>query len=45
MPEIAIPIASDFLTGSVLTLVIPLGVLILVAIWYVLLWRGGMGER
>jgi hypothetical protein len=45
MPEIAIPIASDFLTGSILTLVIPLGVLIVVAVWYVLLWRGGMGER
>jgi hypothetical protein len=45
MPEIAIPIASNFLTGSILTLVIPLGVLIFVAVWYVLLWRGGMGER
>jgi hypothetical protein len=45
MPEIAIPIANDFLTGSILSLVIPLGVLILVAVWYVLLWRGGMGER
>lgn len=45
MPQIAIPIASDFLTGSILSLVIPLGVLILVAVWYVLLWRGGMGER
>jgi hypothetical protein len=42
---IAIPIASGFLTGSILTLALPLGVLILVAIWYVLLWRGGSGER
>ncbi len=45
MPQIAVPIASDFLTGSILTLVLPLGVLIVVAIWYVLLWRGGTGER
>jgi hypothetical protein len=45
MPEIAIPIASSFLTGSILTLVLPLGVLILVAVWYVLLWRSGSGER
>ncbi len=28
MPKIAIPIASDFLTGAILTLVLPLGVLI-----------------
>jgi hypothetical protein len=45
MPEIAVPIAAHFLTGSILTLAIPLGVLIAVAIWYVLLWRRGMGER
>jgi hypothetical protein len=37
--------ASHFLTGSILTLVLPLGVLILVAIWYVILWRNGSGER
>ena len=43
--EIAIPIAAHFLTGSVLTLVLPLGVLIVVAIWYVVLWRRGTGER
>jgi len=45
MPKIAIPIASHFLTGSILTLVLPLGVLILVAIWYVVMWRRGTGER
>ena len=33
--SIAVPIASHFLTGSILTLVLPLGVLIVVAIWYV----------
>ncbi|HEX3518178.1 MAG TPA: hypothetical protein VHT29_04000 [Solirubrobacteraceae bacterium] len=43
--NVAIPIASGFLTGSILTLALPLGVLILVAIWYVVLWRGGSGER
>jgi hypothetical protein len=45
MTETAVPIATHFLTGSILTLVIPLGVLIVVAVWYVLLWRRGMGER
>jgi hypothetical protein len=45
MPKIAIPIASHFLTGSILTLVLPLGVLIVVAIWYVVLWFHGTGER
>lgn len=45
MPKIAIPIAAHVLTGSILTLVLPLGVLIAVAIWYVVLWRRGTGER
>jgi hypothetical protein len=45
MPSTAIPIAAHFLAGSILTLVLPLGVLILVAIWYVVLWRQGSGER
>jgi hypothetical protein len=45
MPELAAIIASSFLTGSILTLALPLGVLILVAIWYVVLWRNGSGER
>ncbi len=45
MPKIAIPIASHFLTGSILTLVLPLGVLIVVAIWYVVMWLRGTGER
>src|SRR5271167_4152045 len=45
MPRIAVPIAAHLLTGSVLTLVIPLGALIAVAIWYVVLWRRGTGER
>lgn len=45
MSVLAAIIASSFLTGSILTLVLPLGVLILVAIWYVVLWRNGSGER
>ncbi len=45
MPKIAIPIASHFLTGSILTLVLPLAVLICVVIWYVVLFRRGSGER
>jgi hypothetical protein len=33
------PIASSYTTAGVLTLVVPVGVLIAVAIWYVTLWR------
>jgi hypothetical protein len=40
-----ITIASSFLTGSILSLALPLGVLIAVAVWYVVLWRRGTGER
>ena len=44
MPD-TVPIACiDFLTGSILTLVLPLGVLIAVAIWYVVLWLRSSGE-
>ncbi len=42
---IALTLASSFLTGSILTLALPLGVLIFVAVWYVVLWRRGTGER
>jgi hypothetical protein len=45
MPKITVPIAAHVLTGSILTLVLPLGVLIVVAVWYVVLWRRGTGER
>ena len=45
MPAIALPLASHFLTGSILSLALPLGVLIVVAIWYVAEWRRGSGER
>jgi len=45
MPSTVIPIATRFLTASILTLVIPLGVLIVVSIWYVALWLEGPDER
>ena len=34
---------THFLTGSILTLVLPLGTLIVVCIWYGVLWRRGAG--
>ncbi len=45
MPTLDVPMAAHFLTGSILSLVVPLGALILIAIWYVVLWRRGSGER
>jgi hypothetical protein len=45
MSSIFAPIVATFLAGSILTLVLPLGVLIAVTVWYVVLWRRGAGER
>ncbi len=45
MPSNLTTIASSFLTGSILSLALPLAVLIAVAVWYVVLWRRGSGER
>jgi hypothetical protein len=45
MSSTLIPLASHFLTGSILTLVLPVAVVIVVTIWYVFLWRRGTGER
>jgi hypothetical protein len=45
MSSTVVPLASHFLTGSILSLVLPVGVFIVIAIWYVLLWRRGTGER
>jgi hypothetical protein len=45
MNAIAVPLASHFLAGSILTLVLPVGVLIAILIWYGLLLRSGAGER
>jgi ABC-type transporter Mla subunit MlaD len=45
MPQTAIPVLASFSGGSILTLVLPLGVLVAVVVWYVWLWRRGAGER
>ena len=45
MTGIVTVLASGFQTGAVLTLALPLLVLVGVAIWYVALFRRGMGER
>ncbi|HEY8303219.1 MAG TPA: hypothetical protein VIG42_01395 [Solirubrobacteraceae bacterium] len=45
MPLTVTSVLASFSAGSVLTLVLPLGVLIAVAVWYVWLWRRGAGER
>jgi hypothetical protein len=44
MTALIVPIASHYLTGSILSLVIPLGILVVVAIWYVVVFRRGSGE-
>lgn len=45
MSQAATPVLASFSGGSVLTLVLPLGVLIAIVIWYVWLWSHGAGER
>jgi hypothetical protein len=45
MSGIAVPLASGFLTGSILTLVLPIFFVIVIVIWYVFMWRRGTGER
>lgn len=45
MASISIPIAAHFLTGSILSLVLPLGVALVVGGWYAFRWRRGAGER
>jgi hypothetical protein len=45
MTDQTLPIAAHFLTGSILSLVLPVGVFIVVGFWYVLRWRRGAGER
>jgi hypothetical protein len=37
--------ATHYLLEGILTLVVPLAVLIVIAVWYVRIWRGGMGQR
>jgi hypothetical protein len=45
MALITIPIASHFLAGSILSLVLPAAVVIVVTVWYVRFWHRGTGER
>jgi hypothetical protein len=45
MHKLDVPLAAHFLTGSILTLALPLAVLIIVAAWYVVTLRNGSGER
>ncbi len=46
MPQAATTVlASSLSAASALTLVLPLGVLIAVVVWYVWLWWRGAGER
>jgi hypothetical protein len=45
MSSTVVPLAGHFLTGSILSLVLPIAVVIVIAIWYVMLWRRGTGER
>lgn len=45
MPYTATAIFASFSTGSVLTLVLPLAVLVVLIAWYVWLWSRGAGER
>jgi len=45
MEYLELPLATNFLTGSILTLALPLGVLIVIAVWYVLILLRGTGER
>jgi hypothetical protein len=45
MPQILTTLLAAVSGSSILTLVLPLGVLIAVVVWYVWLWRRGAGER
>lgn len=45
MPVAVVPIASHFLTGSILSLVLPVAVVIAVLTWYWVVWRRGAEQR
>ncbi len=45
MAALQLPLAAHILTASILTLVLPLGVLVVVSVWYWVLFRRGAGER
>ena len=44
MAGLIVPVASSIFTSGLLTLVLPLAVLIIITIWYVVLWRGDLGQ-
>ena len=44
MTALLLPIATRYLAGSILSLVLPLGILIVVTIWYVIAFRRGSDE-
>jgi hypothetical protein len=45
MSSTIVPLANKFLTGSILSLVLPVAVVIVVTIWYVTFWRRSRDER
>ncbi len=45
MAHLEIPLAAHVLTGAILSLVVPLGVLIVVMVWYGLLFERGARGR
>ena len=45
MTHALVPIASGFLAGSILSLVLPLGVVVVVLIWYWIVWRRGTDQH
>lgn len=45
MAHLEIPLAAHVLTGAILTLVVPLGVLIAVMVWYGLLFERDVRGR
>ncbi len=45
MAVLHLPLAAHVLAASILTLVLPLGVLLVVSIWYLVLFMRGAGER
>jgi hypothetical protein len=45
MSNLTVPLAAHVVASGVLTLVMPVAVVIVVAIWYFRLWSSGMGER
>jgi hypothetical protein len=45
LTHLLVPIASHFLAGSILSLVLPVGVVVVVLSWYWIVWRRGTEER